>query len=502
MRSKKAIYNILTNLLLQIIAIVYGFVVPKIIIDNFGSDINGLISSITQFLAYIALLESGFGPVVKSALYKPVAKKDHQEIAKILSTSERFFKKIALIFIAYIAVLCLIFPFVAEGFDTLFTISLVTIIGISTFAEYFFGMTYRLYLQSEQKTYIISLIQTLTYILSIAVIVLLAASGASIILIKLISSLVLVLRPILQNLYVKKKYNIKLEHKKSEYKLEQKWDGLAQHIAAVIHDNTDITIITLFCSFAEVSVYAVYMLVVKGLKQLIQAFNNGIDASFGDMIAKNETENLRRKFSTYETLYFTITTVVFTCAMLLITPFIGIYTRGVTDANYIRPIFGYLIVISEYIWAIRLPYSSTTLAAGHFKETRKGAWVEAFSNIILSLVLVPFFGIEGVAIGTIVAMTIRTVEFAYHTNKYVIRRNLFVSIKKILAVIAETIIIFILCSSINLPEITSITSWCTNAVIIFLVASVITFFTDLILFKKDFAFLTRLRGKIHFKHKK
>ena len=77
MRKKKAIYNILSNLLLQIIIVIYGFIVPKVIITSFGSNVNGLISSITQFLAYITLLESGFGPVVKSLLYKPIAKQDN-----------------------------------------------------------------------------------------------------------------------------------------------------------------------------------------------------------------------------------------------------------------------------------------------------------------------------------------------------------------------------------------------------------------------------------------
>ena len=63
MRSKKAIYNIISNLMLQFVVVIYGFIVPQIIISNFGSSVNGLISSITQFLAYITLLESGFGPV-------------------------------------------------------------------------------------------------------------------------------------------------------------------------------------------------------------------------------------------------------------------------------------------------------------------------------------------------------------------------------------------------------------------------------------------------------
>ena len=75
MRSKKAIYNIISNLMLQFVVVIYGFIVPQIIISNFGSSVNGLISSITQFLAYITLLESGFGPVVKATLYQPIAKK-------------------------------------------------------------------------------------------------------------------------------------------------------------------------------------------------------------------------------------------------------------------------------------------------------------------------------------------------------------------------------------------------------------------------------------------
>lgn len=57
-RGKKVVLNIITSLLLQVIILICGFIVPKLIITNFGSDVNGLISSITQFLAYISLLES------------------------------------------------------------------------------------------------------------------------------------------------------------------------------------------------------------------------------------------------------------------------------------------------------------------------------------------------------------------------------------------------------------------------------------------------------------
>ena len=159
MRSKKAIINIISSVLLQAVTIICGFIIPKLIISNYGSNVNGLVSSITQFLAFITLIEAGFGPVIKSCLYKPIANKDKSEICKILKASDRIFKRISYIFIVYIAVLSVGLSLKFNGeFDSWLTVSLIGIIAASTFAEYYFGMTYRLYLQAEQRTYIIAFI--------------------------------------------------------------------------------------------------------------------------------------------------------------------------------------------------------------------------------------------------------------------------------------------------------------------------------------------------------
>lgn len=488
MRSKKAFYNILSNLILQFVIVIYGFIVPKIIISNFGSNVNGLISSITQFLAYITLLESGFGPVVKAALYKPIAEKDNKMIANILRTAEKFFRTIAIIFILYIFMLTLIYPRIVNNeFERIYTISLILIISISTFAEYFFGMTYRIYLQADQKSYVISIIQIITYILSTICIILLANINASIQTIKLVSGIIFILRPLLQNYYVRKKYNINFKEADKKYELAQKWDGLAQHIAAVIHGNTDITLLTIFCSLAEVSVYSVYYLVVKGIKQVIQAFSNGIDASWGDMIAKNEQENLNKKFNLYEILYFTICTIAFSCAMILIVPFIGVYTKGITDVNYNRPAFAILILLAEFVCCIRLPYISITYATGHFKQTQKGAWVEAISNIIISIFLVMKFGIIGVTIGTLVAMIIRTIEFINYSSKNILKRDINICIRKIVIVIFETVLIIPLWIIVNkFLSINTYVKWVVVSCVILLFVVVEVCSINYICYKKEF----------------
>ena len=484
MRSKNALKNIISSLLLQLITIICGFIVPKMIISTYGSATNGLINSIVQFLGYITLLESGFGPVVKSLLYKPIAQKNRSQIEEILYSTERFFRNIAKIFIVYILVLVIVYPvMINKQFDTIYTISLIIIISISTFAEYFFGITYKLYLQSEQKTYVTSYIQLGATFINTILIVILIKTNCSIQLVKLVSSLIFVLKPIIQNYYIKKKYNLNLKNAKGSFVIKQKWDGLVQHIAAVIHGNTDIAILTIFSTMEEISVYSVYLLIINGVKKIINAFNDGIDASFGDMIAKNE--NLNKSFSTYEFFYHTISTITFTCTIILITPFVEVYTSGVNDVNYIRPLFGLFLTLAEYMWSIRLPYSSIVLAAGHFKETKKGAWVEAVTNIVISIILVFKFGIIGVAIGTLIAMTIRTIEFMYHTSKYILNRNQIKSFIWLALVIAETSVCIIISNFLYPKGMGNYTEWFKYAIIIFIIAVIVVLPTNMLIFKNE-----------------
>lgn len=472
MRTKKAIANIITSLFLQIITIICGFIVPKLIISNYGSNVNGLVTSITRFLAYITLLEAGFGPVIKSVLFKPIANKDKNEIAKILKASEKIFRTIVYIFVIYIGVLCVVLPLVLNNeFNSLFTVSLIIIIAISTFAEYYFGMTYRIYLEAEQKKYIVSLIQAGTLVLSTLVIVILINLKCNIQVVKLASSLIFVLRPILQNIYVKKKYNINLKNVDLNYQIKQKREGLVQHIAYVVHTNTDIVILTLCTNLKEVSVYSVYLMVIEGVKRIVQSFAGGIDATFGDMIAKKE--DLNKSFKIYEGIYITISTIVFCSTLFLIVPFVKLYTQDITDANYVRPIFAYIIVIAEFVYIIRQLYYDLVKVAGHFKQTKKGAYIEAISNIIISFILVWKFGLIGVAIGTLVAMTIRTIEIIYYTSRNILKRNVWNAFNRIVLIIIEILLITFIVNAIPHIEINGYREWIVQAIIVVCISTII-----------------------------
>lgn len=492
MRSKKAFKNIVCSLVLQFFTILCGFITPVLIISSYGSDVNGLISSITQFLAYIVLLESGVGPVLKAALYKPIARMKKKEISGLLKSSQNFFRKISYIFIFYIVLLIVFYPFaISEQFDFAFTVSLIIIISISTFFEYFFGITYRLYLSAAQETYIISIIQVVTLILNTILIVILVKLNFSILAVKLVSALVYTLRPILQYLYVVKVKKIKIDSNVKEITIPNKWVGLSQHIASTIHSNTDIVVLTLFAkNLALVSIYSVYFLVINGIKQIIKAFSNSIDSSFGDMIAREEFDNLEIKFDLYETWYFVIVSIIYTCTIILIIPFVSVYTRDITDANYIQYGFAFVLVFGEFIWAIRQPYNELIKASGHFRETRNGAWAEAILNLVISILLVGKFGLLGVAIGTLVAMGVRTIEFIYHVNRFILNRSMLSSFKKILlnSIAMIVCIVFFL----NIPLCSNYLEWIKYAIIVFVTVFILICSLNTLFYRKNIMMLFKM----------
>lgn len=423
-RKIKVLLNFSSGLLKQVIVILCGFILPRYILLSYGSAITGLISSITHFLGFISLLDMGVGPVVQASLYKPLSQKNTTEISKILKASDVFFKRIALFFIIYIVILSVIYPcFINKEFDAFFTISILLIISVSTFAEYFFGITYKLLLTADQKSYVISALQLCTVVLNTIVSIILILNGFSIRVVKLGSAVLFVLRPLIQMLYVKKHYKIEKIDKKQKASLPQKWDSFAQHLATVVLENVDVVVLSITSNLINVAIYNVYYSVAFNVKNLIISSVTGLESLFGDMIAKNETLKLTKTFNLIEFVIHFVVMLIFTTAAILIVPFVRVYTRGISDANYTMPLFGFILVMAYAGQCLRLPYLRLVNGAGMFKETRIGALVAMFLNIIITVCAVKPFGLVGVATGTFIAMLFHTVYFVMFLRNHIINRS-------------------------------------------------------------------------------
>ena len=103
--------------------------------------------------------------------------------------------------------------------------------------------------------------------------------------------------------------------------------------------------------------------------------------------------------------------------------FIQNYTKGVTDTEYYRPIFAYLMILSYLIFCLREPYINMAYSSGVFKQVTKFAYMEAIINLILSLICLKYFGLYGVAIGTLISILYRTLAQVYFLKKNILYRK-------------------------------------------------------------------------------
>lgn len=418
MKNNILFYNSISPLIYQVITVICGFILPRLILSNFGTEINGLVNSISQFLGVISFLELGVGAVVQSSLYKPLADNDNINVSKVIASADKFFRKLGYILAIYVIVMLFYYPYlVKQSFGFVFTATLILAISIRSFAQYFFGIVNRLLLMADQKAYIQYVAQTLAIIINTVACYSLIMLDCSVQIVYGMTSLIFFLQPYVIHLYIKEYYALDREIHYDVEPIKQKWNGVAQHIAAVILTGSDTVVLTIFSNLVNVSIYTIYFLPMSGARLVIMSMISGIEALIGNLWAKQDLSELRKVFAWTEWSIHTGTTLIFTLTAILIVPFVQVYTHGVNDANYIQPLFGVLLVAANSGHCLRLPYNIMILAAGHYKQTQHNYIIAAVMNIAISIVCVMQFGLIGVALGTLAAMVYQTVWMAWYNSK-------------------------------------------------------------------------------------
>jgi hypothetical protein len=109
---------------------------------------------------------------------------------------------VGLTFVVLVIGICVAYPlYVRDKFDIFSTILLIIAISITLFSQYFFGIVNSLLVIADQKNYIINIIQIITIILNTVFCAILMLNGFSIQIVKLVSSIIFLARPLLLRIY-------------------------------------------------------------------------------------------------------------------------------------------------------------------------------------------------------------------------------------------------------------------------------------------------------------
>lgn len=490
-RKKGLMYNTVSSLIFQIVTVICGFILPRLILQEYGSSINGLLNSITQFLGIIAFMELGVGAVVQSALYEPLANKDLVSVSRIIVSADRFYKKIGILLILYTLFLMVFLPnILSNSFERWFISIMIAVMFLNSFVQYYFGIVDRLLLSADQRGYIQHAVQIPACLLNTLACYILIKIRANIVFVKFCTSFIFLMQPFILRIIINKLFRIDRCISYKSEPIKQKWNGLAQHIAAIGLDSTDILVLTVLSTLENVSIYSVYNLVIYGIRNIFVVLTSGIQSYWGNMWVKREFEELKESFSYYEWLIHMGVVLIFGCTGALIVPFVQIYTRDINDTNYIVPIFAIVLTIAHGCRCLRLPYDILIKSVGHYKETQWNYVIAVIINVTISIVTVKIYGLIGVAIGTLIAMIYQTLWMAWYDRIKVISLPI-TSFKKLIFVDIICIIIGWWGSILISFEINSYIDWFLLASIKFVFWSIIVSFVNIFVYKNYIISLLR-----------
>lgn len=439
MRTKQAFKNAAASLLLQLTLALSGFLIPRFFIALYGSPVNGLVSSLSQFIGYMGLVESGIGAAGTVALYDRLARSDSAGVDAVVSAARSFYLRSGVIFAALAGLLLLFYPAVVQGEipDARFVRVMILLLSVNGVVDYFYLGKYRVLLTADQRGYVISCIQVVGTVVMTAVSLGLMALGASALAVKGSAAVIYLMRSGAVGLYVRRRYpTVNFRAKPDRAAFSQRWSALLHQVVGMLVTNTDVILLTLLLgagALAEVSVYTVYNLVAYALVGLLNSLSNGLTSGFGQVMAAGEKDTLSASFRSYEYVFFQLVFLVFSVMAVLLFPFIRLYSADFQDGVvYLRRPLVALFTAASLLQTLRLPGLTLITAAGHFRQTRLRAVAEAVINLAVSIALIRPLGICGVLIGTCASYLYRTTDVIVYAAKHFLPGSLALTARRLL----------------------------------------------------------------------
>ncbi|MGJ7919510.1 lipopolysaccharide biosynthesis protein [Neobacillus sp. LXY-4] len=407
MRSVNSIKNISISIGTQLIIILLGFISRKVFLDSLGTEYLGLNGVLTNILSMLALIESGIGASITYFLYKPLAANDKHKIIALI----QLYKKAYRILAVAILILSLgFYPFldnVMKGGEAISYISAAYFIFVTkSMISYFFAHKVAL-IVADQKEYVLTRINILFHLISTIVKITLLVLTKNYLLFLLIELVTVFIQSLFNSRIVEKRYSyIKTKDRYSIDKKEK--ESLVHNVKALFLHNigyyavfgTDNLLISSFVGVVIVGLYSNYIMIIGQLGSLISPILGGITASIGNLISLEDTE---KKFSVFKVIYllnfwFYSVGVIFLYNIL--EPFINWWL----GSGYLLDSLTFtIILINFYITGMRASIITFKQTGGIFVQDKYMPLLEAAINLGTSLLLVKYFGLAGIFIGTTIS---------------------------------------------------------------------------------------------------
>ena len=433
-KGKKIKNNLVSSLISQIVLISLSFLLPRLYLENFGSEVNGVLSTIKQIFVYMFLLEAGVGLASTQALYKRIGNKDYKSASEVLSATNTYYKRTGIVYLIIILIIASVYSFlIPTSINSLELFAIIILYAMPALFSYFVQAKYRILMEVDGRKYVINNSETILQLASNIAKILVLLLTDSLVLIQLSYCIIYLIQLGYLYIYAKRRYKwLDLKAKPDFKAIGQKNSVLVHQLSGMVFNNTDVILISLLADFKAASIYAIYNIFFSQVQNFIVNLVSSFTFALGQTF-HTDREKFHKLYNAYETFYVMGTYIIYTLMAVFLLPIIQIYTSGINDANYSNPLLLLLFVLMNLFANAKLPANSIIEYSGDFKNTRTFAIIEMVMNITLTIVGILYFGICGAILGTIAALIYRGIVTIHFSNKKVLNRGQWATYKIIIA---------------------------------------------------------------------
>lgn len=447
MRTKKTFLNALFSAISTLISSVLALVATRLVLVQFGSDYNGINSTITQFMSMLMILESGFSLATLVMLYKPFGENDFQTLSAILSKTAHEFKRIGLlVFISGsigAAVYCL---FIKTSIPYIVCFILFFLSVLATSFDFWTVYKYRLLFQVSQTEYKLYLIKSGQYILMYGSMIIGIIITNNIIIARTLFSLFSILGGVVVCITGKRSFpGIIYNAQYTSVSIKGTKDLFVSRISGLLYNSLTVLYMSTFVGTTFTSIYAVYNSVITIITNYLMALTTAPQNALGQVI-NQERQRLKQVLHEYEFMVLVLTSILLTTTTILIMPFVRMYTRNVTDVNYIQPQIAILLVLITALQMIHIPSGQCIELSGNFRVVKKCQLTTLVLLGVLSLIGAYLYGLIGLLLAKLITnVVLATIEITYTHTKLVER-----SVSAFLRIFAVNLLVSIILTVIGI----------------------------------------------------
>lgn len=406
-RTQNSIFNASSNFIVYFIKTILSFVVRTIFIKVLGElylGVNGLLSNV---LSMLSLAELGVSSAISFCLYKPLAEKDYDKISATMT----FFKKVYEVIGAVVALFGIILYFflddIVKEYDSIPQLNMIYILYLINTVSTYYTSYKEILITADQKAYKLTKINIIFTILLYVFQAIVLLMFKNFIVYLIVQFIIQIAQKIATNIYVSKEYtDINF---KSKEKLEKGTLNIIKKNvkAMMLHkigdyciNGTDNIIISNMINVSTVGYYSNYNMIITMINSIITMIYNNLTASFGNLLVeedKNKSLEIYKKIDFIAFILYSFCGVMFMC---LASRFIEIW---VGDSYVLNTVTVMLISFSFFFTGTRLACTTVRNAAGLYNEDKWIPILQSVINIVFSVVLAKYIGLDGVIVGTIIS---------------------------------------------------------------------------------------------------